>query len=100
MEGKEVQSSFKTAELSNGETIAYYESGTGSKVILLLHGALSSFNFWIHYMPFLPHGYRFIAPDFRGHGESSYNNPQRSHDDNVEDIKLLVDKLGLKKFIL
>lgn len=52
----------------NGTTIVYQDTGAGP-ALLLLHGAYLSSKVWKHQMTALE-GYRVIAPDLRGHGES------------------------------
>ena len=63
----------KYVNLPNGERYAYIEKGEGDKVVLLIHGNNASS---IHYEPLyreFPEGYRVVAPDLRGFGDSSYN---------------------------
>ena len=88
---------FKSVDLPNGETYTYVEAGDSSKVLLLIHGAVGSFAPWIRFMPQFSEVFRVIALDLRGHGHSSYNKPQVSHDDHAEDVKLFLDKLGISK---
>jgi len=96
----EAQFEIKKVELPNGETFAYRDVGTGSKVIVFVHGALLSSASWLQIIPKFTDKFRVVAPDLRGHGKSSYNNPVKSHDENAEDLKLFVDAIGLKKFYL
>jgi pimeloyl-ACP methyl ester carboxylesterase len=58
------------AEL-HGSRIAYVDAGDGDPVVLL-HGIGSSAATWNGVMPLLAERYRVIAPDFPGHGRSSY----------------------------
>ncbi|MGK0297870.1 MAG: 3-oxoadipate enol-lactonase [Gammaproteobacteria bacterium] len=59
--------------LSDGKTISYHDSGSG-KTILFLHSFGHNKNLWY---PQLTHfrelGYRVIAPDMPGHGNSSFH---------------------------
>jgi len=89
----------KTVQLPNGETMAYREAGdpSNSKVLVLVHGAMGSSAVWIHLFPQFTDSFRVIAPDLRGHGQTTFVNPQKSHDDTAEDLKLLFDAIGLKK---
>jgi len=89
------------ASLSNGETYAYRQAGeASSKPLLMIHGAFSSSSAFSHFFPQLSDTFRVIAPDLRGHGQSSWITPQESHDDHVEDLKLFCDELGLEKISL
>lgn len=90
----------KSLTLTNGETLTYREAGNSSTVLLLLHGALVSSLPWTQFMPQFSEDFHVFAPDFRGHGSSSFNNPAQSHDEYAEDIKLFADALGLKKFFV
>ncbi len=61
--------------LSNGETLAYREEGVGEKILLLIHGNMSSSKHWDILVKKLCDKYRIIAVDMRGFGGSTYNNP-------------------------
>lgn len=76
------------------EKLAYIDEGKGD-VVLLIHGNMSSS---IHFSPLieaLKDSYRFIAPDLRGFGDSTYNNRFDSLDELAEDTKLFMDRLGI-----
>ncbi len=88
----------KTLVLSNGETIAYREAGSGSKTVVLVHGNMSSSVHFQTTMEALEKDYKVYAVDMRGFGDSSYNNELNSLRDFSEDIQLWVEALGLKDF--
>jgi pimeloyl-ACP methyl ester carboxylesterase len=90
----------KSIEIKNGETIGYRESGYGDKIIVLIHGNMTSSKHWDLLMEAMPDEYRIYAVDLRGFGISSYNNPIDSIKDFSEDLKLFVDELGIKGFYL
>ena len=87
---------------SGGVDIAYSDQGAGD-VILLLHGFASSAKTnWVEpgWVTFLvAEGYRAIAYDARGHGQSG--KPHRPEDyaqpHMPEDARALLDQLGIKK---
>jgi 3-oxoadipate enol-lactonase len=54
----------------DGVELAYNEQGQGQTVVLL-HGFCGSSAYWDKILPMLPDGFRVIAPDLRGHGNSS-----------------------------
>ena len=57
----------KTDRLS----MRYIESGPESGIpVILVHGNLSTGRFFEHVMPAAPTGYRLIAPDMRGFGDT------------------------------
>jgi len=97
-EDKKIQ--LKLSKLGNGETSGYRESGAGNKIILLIHGNMTSSKHWDTFMAKFPEGYKIYAIDLRGFGVSSYCNRIDSLKDFSEDVKLFVDGLMLKDFIL
>jgi pimeloyl-ACP methyl ester carboxylesterase len=61
-----------TAEVRNGVTIAYVREGRGGTPLLLLHGYPETKRIWWRNIgPLAMAGFEVIAPDFRGHGDSS-----------------------------
>lgn len=90
----------KSIKIKNGETIGYRESGYGDKIIVLVHGNMTSSKHWDLLMEAMPDDYKIYAVDLRGFGISSYNNPIDSIKDFSEDLKLFVDELGIKGFYL
>ena len=86
----------KFVELENGEKYAYIEKGEGDKVVLLIHGNNASS---IHYEPLyreFPEGYRVVAPDLRGFGDSSYNKSFDTIHEIADDVVLFMKALGIK----
>jgi pimeloyl-ACP methyl ester carboxylesterase len=60
------------SEVRNGVTIAYVHEGIGGAPILLLHGYPETKRIWWRNIGALAAaGFQVIAPDFRGHGDSS-----------------------------
>jgi pimeloyl-ACP methyl ester carboxylesterase len=56
-------------------------SPAAGKTALLIHGVMASSGMWVRVAPLLVEcGYRVIAPDLRGHGESSYADSYTSDD--------------------
>jgi pimeloyl-ACP methyl ester carboxylesterase len=71
--------------------------------VLFIHGNFSSATWWEETMLALPPGYRAIAPDQRGLGESDPAvtiNAQNGMGDFVDDAIALMDYLGYSKFHL
>lgn len=88
----------KTVILSNGETIAYRERVGGEKVLLLVHGNMTSSKHWDVLIEALDESFTIIAPDLRGFGQSSYQTRITHIRDFSDDLKEFVDALGLEKF--
>ncbi|MDR7857437.1 alpha/beta hydrolase [Tissierella sp.] len=87
-------------ELSNGETMGYRKIGSGNKILVLVHGNMSTSKHWDTVMESMTDEYTTYAIDMRGFGTSTYNTPANSLRDFSEDLKLFVDVIGLKKFNL
>lgn len=61
----------RTVMLPNGLRLAYIEMGDPNGVpVLLLHGFTDSARSWSLAAPYLAAGFRVVAPDLRGHGNS------------------------------
>jgi len=102
MDSKPAFSTLPTIKLPNGEQYAYREvSNTcNPKTLVLVHGSMFSSSVFLSLFPRFSDTFHIVAPDIRGHGQSSHNTPADSHDDHAEDLKLFFDALGLKKFYL
>lgn len=87
-------------KLSNGETMGYRKVGKGNKVLILVHGNMSTSKHWDTVMESMPSEYITYAIDMRGFGISTYNTPVNSLKDFSEDLKLFADAMGLNKFSL
>lgn len=90
----------KTLKIANGETISYFEQGSGPKTLVLIHGNTSSSYFYKPLFERVPKDIRLIAPDLRGFGNSSYNNRFDSLKELAEDVNLLLNELGVEEFSL
>jgi pimeloyl-ACP methyl ester carboxylesterase len=90
----------KRVVLANGETMGYRERVGGNKVILFVHGNMTSSKHWDVVFENMDAEYKLIAIDLRGFGASSYNTPINSLKDFAIDLKLFVDQIGLSTFTL
>lgn len=72
------------------------ENGTP---VLFLHGNASSATYWEEIMLRLPEGFRGIAPDLRGYGdtEDKLIDATRGPGDWVDDLLSLMDTLGIER---
>jgi pimeloyl-ACP methyl ester carboxylesterase len=81
-------------------TIHVVESGEGPP-IMLSHGVTLSVRTWFHQLELLPkEGYRAIAYDHRGHGESVLGEARHSLDNLADDVKTVLLGLDLRDAIL
>ena len=88
-------------DLKNGISLEYLDRGEG-EVILLLHGLGSTKADWDLQLEPFSEEFRIIAPDLRGHGNSSKpeNKDAYGIPECAEDMKLLLDELGISKCML
>lgn len=87
-------------KLSDGITISYHDSGSGTP-ILFLHSFGHNKNLWFPQLThFLERGFRVLAPDMPGHGESSYDPARHGVDQMAQCYVELLDSLAIGKTIL
>ena len=88
----------KKAVLSDGETLAYIDTGARSgPPVVLIHGYTDSARDWVPLMPYLSKRFRLILVDIRGHGQSSKPECCYTRLDFAYDIELLLDSLGIAR---
>ena len=87
-------------KLSNGITISYHDSGSGSP-ILFLHSFGHNKNLWFPQLThFLERGFRVLAPDMPGHGGSSFDPARHGVDQMAQCYIELLVSLGTSKTII
>jgi pimeloyl-ACP methyl ester carboxylesterase len=87
----------------NGLTFTVDECGEGDRVALLLHGFPESRLCWRHQLPALAAlGWRAVAPDLRGYGETSRPVGREAYriEHLVDDASALFDALGARQRLL
>ncbi len=82
-----------------GHRIYYREQGAGDAV-LFLHGLAGASGFWEDTLKVLPGGFRGIAPDLLGFGESGKPKKGYSCLGHLAMMQGLIDTLGLKQIFL
>src|SRR5580692_5796549 len=90
-----MQISHRSVE-SNGIKIHIAEAGAGP-LVLLCHGFPESWHSWRHQLPALAaEGYRVVAPDLRGFGQTDRPQPVEAYDifQLTGDLVGLVNALG------
>jgi pimeloyl-ACP methyl ester carboxylesterase len=88
---------------ANGLHFATDECGEGPDVALCLHGFPESRKSWRHQLPVLAaQGWRAVAPDLRGYGDSSRPEGKAAYhiDRLVEDVVAMFAALGARKRLL
>lgn len=76
--------------------IDYEDIGQG-ETLVLLHGLGSTKKDWDFQIPVFSKKFRVLAPDFRGHGDSGYNEEDFGVEFLTEDIYQLLQKLDIQK---
>ena len=88
---------------ANGLSFTVDEAGKGEDVVLLLHGFPESRFAWRHQLPLLAElGWRAIAPDLRGYGQSSRPPAKADYrlDHLVDDVAALFEATGTGRRLL
>ncbi|MEQ8754662.1 MAG: alpha/beta hydrolase [Coleofasciculus sp. G1-WW12-02] len=83
----------QTVSLS-GIQLSYLEWNQGSEPLLLLHGLADHALVWSNLGEYLAQSYHIIAPDMRGHGESSKPEDDYTFASAIADLEALLDHLG------
>lgn len=86
--------------LKNGEEIAYRRRAGSGETVVLIHGNMTSSTHWDLLIDALHPTYDVYAIDLRGFGQSSYVNRVNEIKDFSDDVKEVVDALGLKYFTM
>ena len=73
---------------------SYLEWNQGQEPLLLLHGLADNACVWSGLGDDLAADYHIVAPDMRGHGESSKPEDDYSFDSAIADLEALMDHLG------
>ena len=76
--------------------LSYLEWQQGKEPLILLHGLADSASVWLSLGDYLATDYHIIAPDLRGHGESSKPETGYSSEDIIADLETLMNSLGWK----
>ncbi len=87
------------ATLEGGFKLHFEEHGAGPPVVLL-HGLSGNLDLWAPQVPALAERYRVIAVDIRGHGRSDKPPGPYSVDQFAEDVRGLLDHLGIERAVV
>jgi pimeloyl-ACP methyl ester carboxylesterase len=74
--------------------LSYLEWNQGKEPLLLLHGLADHALVWLQLGEILTDRYHIVAPDMRGHGESSKPDRGYTFADAIADLEALMDRLG------
>jgi pimeloyl-ACP methyl ester carboxylesterase len=81
---------------------ALFSGPEDGEAVIFIHGNASSSTFWEELMLMLPSGFRGIAPDLRGYGdtEDKVIDATRGLGDWADDLNALAEALGLQSYHL
>ncbi len=90
----------KMVNTSRLKTHALFSGPDNGKPVLFLHGNASSATYWEEIMLKLPSGFRGIAPDLRGYGdtEDKLIDATRGMGDWIDDLLAFLDMMKIDKF--
>ena len=80
--------------------MAYLDSGDSGCPLLFLHGTGCDASDWIPVIETLPSEQRCIAPDFRGHGQSTVPTQPFTLADLAGDVLHLIDFLRMQELVI
>lgn len=86
----------KHLQLANIE-LSYLEWNLGKEPVLLLHGLADHGLVWSSLAEYLAPKYHIVAPDLRGHGDSSKPENGYTFEEIIADLEGLMDYLGWEK---
>jgi pimeloyl-ACP methyl ester carboxylesterase len=75
--------------------IVHYETFGQGPPVILLHGWLGSWNYWLDTMEALGHDYRLYALDFWGFGDSGKRRERYLIEDFVDLVAQFMDRMGI-----
>lgn len=90
----------RTVHSIDGVPIRYSVTGAGEPAVVLLHGWAMDRRIWDGQVPRLAEPYRVVAVDLAGHGESGSGRADWTMGAFAEDVRAVVDALGLSRVVL
>ncbi|HEX6805460.1 MAG TPA: alpha/beta fold hydrolase [Terriglobales bacterium] len=83
--------------LVSGDAEIFYDVAGSGPPVFLLHPFPLHHEFWLPLSPSLSSRYKLIMPDLRGHGESSLGDGPASMPKHADDLRRLMDELGVTR---
>ncbi|PJF40449.1 MAG: alpha/beta hydrolase [Chloroflexi bacterium] len=80
-----------------GDDLIHYQVLGRGRPVILVHGWIGSWRYWIPTMQHLRNEYRVYALDLYGYGDSSKNNKKYSLQSQIDLIDNFLNKLGIAK---
>ena len=85
---------------ADGVEIDYTATGQGELALVLIHGGFADATFWREQVEPLSESYRVVTLDLAGHGASGADRSAWSIDAFGEDVRSVVEELGLEAVVL
>lgn len=85
---------------ADGVSIAYQVQGKGKPALVFVHGWCCDRTYWDAQVPHFAQQYKVVTVDLAGHGESGLNRKTWTMASFGEDVRAVVDKLGLNQIVL
>lgn len=82
-----------------GIELAYTDAGRGP-VVVFLHGFPFDRSMWSGQVERLSNSFRVIAPDLRGHGETTATSEPSTMEEMAEDVVALLDELNVPRAVI
>ncbi|MBB5394979.1 alpha/beta fold hydrolase [Mucilaginibacter sp. AK015] len=86
--------------VSNGVRIDYTDTGNGDTTLLFVHGWCINKSYWADQVAYFGKKYRVVTIDLPGFGKSGRNRTKWNTAAYGQDIKNVIDQLGLKNVVL
>ncbi len=84
----------------DGVLISYQMAGEGPVSVLFVHGWSCDRSYWKEQLDYFAQGYRVVALDLAGHGDSGLNRDDWTLPAFGEDVAAVINSLGLKRVVL
>lgn len=97
---KKINLTSKVSLVSNGVRIDYTDTGKGDTTLLFVHGWAINKTYWADQVNYFGKRYRVVTIDLPGFGKSGKNRTRWNTAAYGQDIKNVINQLGLKNVIL
>ncbi|MCB1036006.1 MAG: alpha/beta hydrolase [Acidobacteria bacterium] len=88
------------ATSADGTDVAYSSQGSGNPAVVFIHGWSCDRTYWRHQLEAFSPEHRIVSVDLAGHGDSGNSRHDWSLQAFGDDVRAVVDALGLQKVIL